>query len=114
MPELTRADIADGLCRWAVGSYPVQTAVTFLIGSGTSLNQPWVRRFHDVATMVAYWIDWDLYDEGRGVLSGGEQGTWNLARSLCEGELCENLWRLDPARTEAFSRAIATCRTDWR
>lgn len=111
----TREEIVAGLKRWAIGSYPDQTAVEFLAGTDEPLARVWVRKA-EAWGEDRYWLDWETFDEHGGGLSGGEYATWALARSLCDraGELNEHLWRLDPARTAAFASAIAHCRENWR
>lgn len=111
--QATREEIVDGLKRWALGSYPAQAAVTFLAGTDERLTRVWVRRA-ERTDEVRYYLDWEAFDQYGGGLSGGEYATWALARSLHVGELEEQLWRLDPARTAAFAVAILNARKDWR
>lgn len=110
-----RDEIVAGLKRWATGSYPEQTAVTYLAATNEPLTRVWVKRT-DYSGPESYWLDWEAFDQYGGGLSGGEYATWALARSLCgkAGELNEHLFRLDPERTEAFAHAIAHCRDNWR
>ena len=112
---ITREEIIAGLKRWAQGTYNTQAAVTFLADTDEPLNRPWVHRTkHSFTDETMYWLDWERFDKSTDGLSGGEYATWMLARSLHEGELNDNLWRLDLDRTEAFVTAIKNCRQDWR
>jgi len=114
--QLERLEIIEGLKRWALGSYPEQTAVLFLAATNEPLTRVWVQRSDAYSDGPRYWLNWDTFNEHGGVLSGGEWATWALARSLCspEGELYQNLWRMDPARGEAFAAAIVRSRENWR
>jgi hypothetical protein len=108
---MTREEIVEGLKRWARGSLPAQTAVTFVAATNEPLDRMWV--IPDPFREGNYYLDWDAFDMYSGGLSGGEYATWALARSLHRGELDDHLFRLDPARQDAFAQAIARCREQW-
>ena len=43
---------------------------------------------------------------GVGWMSGGQRAAWELARSMVEGELYDNFWRLDGQRSTALLAAL--------
>lgn len=109
-----RDEIIAGLERWAKGTYNTQAAVRFIAVTNEPLDRVWVcESKHMFTDETMYYFDWDRFDEHSGGISGGEYATWALVRSLHEGELNEQLWRLDPARSAVFGDAIARCREEW-
>jgi hypothetical protein len=44
--------------------------------------------------------------ERTGYMSGGERATWNLVRSILEGELNDTFWSLDATRKASLLRAL--------
>lgn len=108
MPETTRETVAESLRAWARGGLSLQAAVEFLVATGTELvfarpsEHPAGRWWLDVFDHTD-----QVWDTMTGGMSSGQKATWDLVRSLCDGELSDTLWRLDLHRRSALLDALA-------
>jgi hypothetical protein len=102
-------DVYAHLREWAAGSLPIMAAVEFLASIPVSLyvGHPMIRGSHHYYLDV-FELDDDEWSDRTGHMSGGEQATWQLVRSIVEGELGECFWRLDGHRQHAFLYALTT------
>lgn len=112
-PVLGLREMYALLRRWAKGSQPCMAAVEFLIAVETLYpDHPMVGVERDErglavrARLELFDLDDDEWLDRIGTMSGGEQATWMLARSLVAGELEEWFWRMDRHRKLAFVRAM--------
>lgn len=114
----TETTIPDQLREWARGSLPCMAAVDFLIDTGTRLyvGHPMIatEREGDRAWLDVFGFNDPereeldmIWTERVGGMSSGERATWELVRSICDGELNEWWWRLDGTRKAAFLRGLA-------
>jgi hypothetical protein len=103
MSDLSPA-IAEGLREWAKGSLPAIAAVEFLLNCPDVLYDG-----HPMLELVpgpsGHWRP-DFEPLDRLSMSGGTVAAWRLARSLLEGELEDDFWRLDGTRKTAFVNAL--------
>jgi hypothetical protein len=103
-PVTTLEALHASLRGWAQGDLGYMAAVEFLIGC------PDVLDVHSQLTPYdpdgrRHWID---FDQMKNVdMSGGTYATWALARSIYDGVIANQAWRLDGQRRAAFVRALA-------
>lgn len=104
-----RATIVLGLQLWAHGARDLEAAVGFVVETGTELL--FARPTDSHSDIGRWWLDvfdhtdqvWETMTAG---MSSGQKATWDLVRSLCDGELSRTLWRLDIDRRSALLGAL--------
>lgn len=106
MTESTETSLAERLQAWARGSLPYMAAVEFVIATGTDVTAM-VRDDGERAWLDVFEFDDDEWSSRVGWMSGGQRATWELVRSIVDGELDEWFWRLDGHRKSALLNALA-------
>lgn len=102
----TTTTLHDRLRTWARGSLPLMATVEFVLAVGTDLG-PMVCDDGDWAYLDLFELEDDVWQIRVGGMSGGQRATWELARSIAEGEIYDQFWRLDNHRKAAFLTALA-------
>jgi hypothetical protein len=108
-----REQLVDELNEWARGSLPLMAAVDFVVATGTELA-PMVGYDHGRVYLDVFvdderapdYLTTEQWLDRVGTMSGGQRATWELARSIADGELDRWFWRLDTHRKLAFASAL--------
>lgn len=108
---MTTTTTAERLRSWAKGSLPCMTAVDFVLAVYPDLpdDSPFVAHDDHPGDRITF-LDVFGSDEEwlakTGGLSSGELATWEIARSLIEGDLYNTFWSLDHERQTALLDAM--------
>lgn len=108
----TTATTAERLRSWAKGSLPCMTAVDFVLAvyPGLRDDSPFVGHDDHPTNRITYLDVFDVDDDGwedkLAGASSGERATWNVVRSVLDGELYRDFWSLDRERQTALLDAM--------
>jgi hypothetical protein len=103
-PVTTLEALHASIRGWAKGDLGYMAAVEFLIGCPDVIYLGCPMTPYDPDGR-RHWVDFSQMDHVD--MSGGTYATWALARSIYDGVIADQAWRLDSTRRAAFVRALA-------